>query len=89
MGVIYIGDRETGKTSLVLELVNPKNNYVKVINDDYETLKKNLYDESLGRTKATDAMQAIYQRQLQIQVQLVTLKQITLDWLDTPGEIWR
>lgn len=53
MGVIYIGDRETGKTSLVLELVNPKNNYVKVINDDYETLKKNLYDENLGRTKAT------------------------------------
>ena len=89
MGVIYIGDRETGKTSLVLELVNPKNNYVKVINDDYETLKKNLYDESLGRTKATDANQAIYQRQMQIQVQLVTSKQITLDWLDTPGEIWR
>ena len=32
MGIIYIGDRETGKTSLALELANPSsNNFVKVI----------------------------------------------------------
>jgi hypothetical protein len=90
MGVIYIGDRETGKTSLAMELANPKSNYVKVTYPDYENLRKFLYLEDEGRTKATDAVQAIYDRQLQIQVELPTgKKQITLDWLDTPGEIWR
>ncbi|MEG3857952.1 hypothetical protein [Microcoleus sp. herbarium12] len=90
MGIIYIGDRETGKTSLVLDLANPKSNYVKVITPDYENLKQQLYDANLERTKATDANEAIYKRLLEIQVQLPAMtKQITLDWLDTPGEIWR
>ncbi|MEZ2250029.1 hypothetical protein [Microcoleus sp.] len=90
MGVIYIGDRETGKTSLAMELANPKSNYVKVTYPDYEILKSRLYDDSLGRTKATDAVKVIHDEYLEIQVQLPTgNKQITLDWLDTPGEIWR
>ncbi|MEG3955905.1 hypothetical protein [Microcoleus sp. herbarium2] len=89
MGVIYIGDRAAGKTSLVLELVNPKSNYVKVTDLDYENLKAMLYKDDLEEISPTDARQAIYQRQMQIQVQLVTSKQIILDWLDTPGEIWR
>lgn len=90
MGVIYIGDRETGKTSLAMELANPKSNYVKVTYPDYEVIKSRLYDDSLGRTKATEASEAMYNEYLEIQVQLPTgHKQITLDWLDTPGEIWR
>jgi len=39
VGVIYIGDRETGKTSLAMELAHPNGNYVKVISPDYEYLK--------------------------------------------------
>jgi hypothetical protein len=29
LGVIYIGDREVGKTHLAMELANPQNEYVK------------------------------------------------------------
>ena len=89
MGVIYIGDRAAGKTSLVLELANPKSNYVKVTDPDYENLKALLYREDLEEIAQTDAQEAIYKRKMHIQVQLVTPKQIILDWLDTPGEIWR
>jgi len=90
MGVIYIGDRATGKTSLALELVNPKSSYVKVTYPDYETLRRLLYAEDTGRIKETDGEQSIYDRQLQIQVDLPTgKKQFFLDWQDTPGEIWR
>lgn len=90
MGVIYIGDRETGKTSLAMELAHPNGNYVKVISPDYEYLKGFLFDQELQRTRATEAAQASYERTLEIQVTLPTgSKQISLDWIDTPGEIWR
>lgn len=90
MGVIYIGDREVGKTHLAMELANPKYNYVKVNYPDYEVLKSRLYIEDEGRTRATIDDKATYDEYLEIQVQLPTgSKQITLDWIDTPGEIWR
>lgn len=90
MGVIYIGDRDTGKTSLAMELAHPNANYVKVISPDYENLKGFLFDQELQRTRATDATQASYKSTLEIQVTLPTgSKQISLDWIDTPGEIWR
>lgn len=93
LGVIYIGDRETGKTSLVLELANPKSNHVKVTYPDYEQLKSTLYDDSEGKTKSTGTLagtKSIVDKGLQIEVDLPTGKKpITLDWLDTPGEIWR
>ncbi|MFM7908538.1 MAG: hypothetical protein ACKPA9_26335 [Microcystis sp.] len=57
MGVIYIGDRETGKTHLVLELANPKGNYVKVTYPDYQYLKSILYLPEQGKTRATDDKQ--------------------------------
>lgn len=90
MSIIYIGDRETGKTHLAMELANPDRQYIQVNSPDYEQLKAMLYDEAQGRTKATSSEQAIYGEYLEVQVQLPTgSKQITLDWIDTPGEIWR
>ena len=90
MGVIYIGDRAVGKTHLAMELANPKSNYVKVTEPDYSELKSILYDENQQSTRPTDSKKAIYDRYLAIQVELPTgIKDITLDWLDTPGEIWR
>lgn len=90
MGVVYIGDREVGKTHLAMELANPKNEYVKVNYPDYGVLKSRLYVEEEGRTRATGSDRAIHDEYLEIEVQLPTSsKQITLDWLDTPGEIWR
>lgn len=90
MGVIYIGDRFVGKTHLAMELANPRSEYVKVNYPDYEGLKSLLYVEEEGNTKATDASRAIHDKFLEIEVQLPSsAKQITLDWIDTPGEIWR
>lgn len=90
MGVIYIGDREVGKTHLAMELANPQNEYVKVDYPDYSVLKSRLYIEDEGRTRATIDDKATYDEYLEIQVQLPTgSKQVTLDWIDTPGEIWR
>lgn len=92
LGIIYIGDRAVGKTHLAMELANPNKHYVKVIQPNYEYLKALLaYDEVSGRIQeATDASQSLYSRFLEIQVQLPTgSKQLTLDWIDTPGEIWR
>lgn len=54
MGVVYIGDRDAGKTHLALELANPQSDFVKVSSLDYENLRTLLFDESSGKTRATD-----------------------------------
>ena len=90
MGVVYIGDRAAGKTHLAMELANPQNDCVKVSSPDYEHLRSLLFDEDLGKTRATEADNPVYERYLDIQVRLPTgFKQIVADWIDTPGEIWR
>jgi hypothetical protein len=90
MGVIYIGDRRTGKTHLAMELANPKTNYVKVCSPAYDALKSMLYIEGEEEIRATNSAKAVYNRYMEIQATLPTgNKQITIDWLDTTGEIWR
>jgi GTPase SAR1 family protein len=86
VGVIYIGDRAVGKTHLALELANPRNEHVNVTSPDYENLKSLLINEE-DSTKPTET---IDQRFLEIQAQLPCgPKNVTLNWVDTPGEIWR
>ncbi len=90
MGVIYIGDRATGKTHLAMELANPKSSYVEVLSPDYEYLKALLYDDELEVTKATNSDKEVDPRSLDVRVRLITsYKQVPVDWIDTPGEIWR
>jgi hypothetical protein len=92
MGIIYIGDRATGKTHLAMELANPLHEYVKVTSPDYEALKSSLCDpgDPLGRTRPTKADSSAYPRNLDLQVKLPsTTKEVLVDWVDTPGEIWR
>lgn len=90
MGIIYIGDRSVGKTHLAMELANPRSEYVKVLSPDYETLKGNLFDSTVGSTRPTDAAREVDARLLEIQVKLPSApKTIALNWIDTPGEIWR
>ncbi|MBR8831729.1 MAG: hypothetical protein N5P05_002678 [Chroococcopsis gigantea SAG 12.99] len=80
MGIIYIGDRAVGKTSLAQELANPRNRYVKVTNLSYQG----------GKPQATDDISSTYEKPLQIQVELPTgIKSLMVEWIDTPGEIWR
>ncbi|WP_223342111.1 hypothetical protein [Synechocystis sp. PCC 7339] len=79
-----------GKTHLALELANPKSNYVRVTGQDYEFLKALLYSEDAGKTLATGADVAVHDRSFDIQVKLPSgPKSIPLQWLDTPGEVWR
>lgn len=79
-----------GKTHLALELANPKANYVHVTGQDYENLKSLLYDEDLASTRKTEAYTSVISRNFDVQVQLPSgPKSIPLQWLDTPGEIWR
>lgn len=88
-GVIYIGDRWAGKTHLALELANPQSKFVTVANQSYEQLNRLLCDEE-GRAKATGSKVAIYDRNLDIKVALpIGERHLSVDWLDTSGEIWR
>jgi hypothetical protein len=89
VGVIYIGDRNVGKTHLALELANPINEYVKVISPDYDMLKAILWDP-VGGTLATGMASPMYNRPINIEVRLPAgLGKVLVDWVDTPGEIWK
>lgn len=90
MAIVYIGDRDVGKTHLAMELANPQNEYVRVSNPDYEYLRSILYDENKKGTRATDANKEVDLRELEVQVRLPSrYKILQIDWIDTPGEIWR
>ncbi|MDJ0511662.1 MAG: hypothetical protein QNJ64_20785 [Crocosphaera sp.] len=82
-GVIYIGDRQAGKTHLALELANPKKKWVTVDSLTYRKIDK----KGPGGTKAE---QSIYKRDFNVKVGLrAGEKEILTNWLDTPGEIWQ
>lgn len=88
MGVVYIGDREVGKTHLAVELAKPPGNFVKVslLSQNYEYLRQLLLEQD-GRARPT---RDIDTRSLEVQVLLPAgASQITVDWIDTPGEIFR
>jgi GTPase SAR1 family protein len=87
MGIVFIGDREVGKTALATELANPRSNYVRVVNCSYEDLKAMLCDTSSEQFRPTSLISA---RTLEIEAKLpVGARKIEVDWIDTPGEIWR
>jgi hypothetical protein len=89
LGVIYIGDRNVGKTHLALELANPAYEYVQVLSPEYQDLKPLLWDVENNTTKPTDEDTPTRSQSIEIQVKLPVPKQILVEWLDTPGEIWR
>jgi hypothetical protein len=90
MGIVYIGDRFTGKTHLAMELANPRYESVMVSNPQnyYEELQSLLLSES-GVMRPTDASQATDFRNLEVKVKLNRWKTLQVDWVDTPGEVWR
>jgi GTPase SAR1 family protein len=86
MGIIYIGDRSTGKTNLATELANPHFNHVQIKNQNYQELIKKL--------RPTDVDPNIPQLEiiqtLDVEVNLPAgPKNLLVEWLDTPGEVWR
>ncbi|MBW4676617.1 MAG: hypothetical protein KME52_22165 [Desmonostoc geniculatum HA4340-LM1] len=90
MGIIYIGDRQAGKTHLAMESSNPQGNYVKGKEGIYKKLQRSLYDTVKDSTIGTNAEKSIYHYTLELDVKIrLRSKQIIVDWFDTPGEIWR
>lgn len=88
MGVVYIGDRAVGKTHLALELASPQGQYVQValVGQTYANLKANLLNSD-GTAKQTEKIEY---RPLNVRVRLPSgLSEIAVDWIDSPGEIFR
>ena len=85
MSVIVMGDQGVGKTTLMLELAKSNRGNVQVISPNREDLERQF---TLGtRVKPTDSISKI---PMQLRVNLSGhIKQIDVDWIDTPGEVWR
>jgi nicotinamide riboside kinase len=91
LGVVYIGDRSTGKTHLALELINPKSNLVTIEGQNYQRLRQELCGSD-DKTSPTnfDPINVGKFRSLEVKVKLPNpVPPIPLDWIDTPGEMWR
>jgi hypothetical protein len=86
MGVIFIGDRFSGKTHLAMELCNPRSQSVKIVNQNYDSLRGLLFNDDQEGTKPTGST---FQRSLDVEVNLPSgIAPIYVDWVDTPGEVW-
>jgi hypothetical protein len=88
MSIIYIGDRGVGKTCLAMELTNRQNKYLQVTNLTKEDLqaKPSMYDPALGEVPPTNAIEQIT---LQMKAHLNRPLNFSVDWIDTPGEMWK
>ena len=84
MGVVYIGDRFTGKTHLAMELANPRYESVMVTSPQnyYEELQRILINE-LGAIRSTDASLVTDFRKLEVKVKLNRWRTLQVDWVDT------
>lgn len=101
MSVIFIGDRQVGKTTLAVELAKPSTNsapLVTVIEPTYEELVERYYSDVPYYTEEGDKLSilestATKERQvkdlkLQVKLPTGTKRIISLKWVDTPGELW-
>lgn len=92
MGVIYIGDRNTGKTALEIELTNSQFDYVEIPNQNYENLKTLFFDQKEDKFRPTEVNPTnVYTTRLvEVEVKLPAgTHTIPANWIDTPGEVWR
>ncbi|HEY9705411.1 MAG TPA: hypothetical protein V6C58_23440 [Allocoleopsis sp.] len=92
LGVIYIGDRSTGKTALVTELISPRKKFVNIPNQNYDVLRQSLFDGDMNKYKPTDIASGTIYHSKPLQVEVVLPggpNTISVDWLDTPGETWQ
>ncbi len=88
-GVIYIGDRHVGKTHLAIKLAATSSaQFVQVLNFTEQDLKDkpDIYDRATNNTSPTNNIEG---RQLQLKVNLPAPVIVNVDWIDTPGEMWR
>ena len=86
MGVIFIGDRGVGKSHLLKKLINRQSQRIRVTNLTEEQLE---LDPSFYRSGDTIPTQSIDTRTIEMQVRLLAPVKLSVDWIDTPGELWR
>jgi hypothetical protein len=86
MSVIFIGDRSVGKSYLAKRLASPQSQRVKITNVTEAQLESDPSFYGSGEVLPT---QNIAKRPLEIQVRLTASIMVQVDWVDTPGEIWR
>jgi hypothetical protein len=90
VGVVYIGERSTGKTSLMMELAASVSDCVEVSISTYNQLRGVLYDPIRGVLPTSAQSASTYDNQLDVKVRLPAGKATVLvNWVDTPGEVWR
>ncbi|MDZ8105250.1 MAG: GTPase domain-containing protein [Nostoc sp. DedQUE12a] len=84
MSIVVIGDRATGKTSMV-RAISENGKYVKV--SDGKNLAGELYNPSTKEIASTTQLE---QKGLIIDVDLPAsgIRQMNVIWIDTPGEFW-
>ncbi|HLP91200.1 MAG TPA: GTPase domain-containing protein [Nostocaceae cyanobacterium] len=84
MSIVVIGDRKTGKTSIVRALAE-NGKYVKIAHG--KNLAQELYNPDTKEIAGTDALQ---EKILVMEVDLPAsgLRQLNVSWIDTPGEFW-
>ncbi|MBD2136045.1 GTPase domain-containing protein [Anabaena sp. FACHB-1237] len=84
MSIVVIGDRKTGKTSMVRALAE-NGKYVQITDGDI--LARDLYNPS---TRAIAGTEALTTKTLKMEVDLPATgaRQLNILWIDTPGEFW-
>lgn len=81
MSIVVIGDRQVGKTSMVINLHDPGTKHVKVLTD----LNK-YYNPETGLIAGTSRKE---EETLLVNIDLPAgERQIQVRWIDTPGEAW-
>ncbi len=93
MGVVYIGDRTTGKTSLAMELIGAHSDFVRVSNissQKYQQMKALSFDPDTNQFLATKVDPNFGGRLLEVEVRLPSgRKTVSVDWVDTAGGVWQ
>lgn len=84
MSIVVIGDRATGKTSMVRALAE-NGKYVQIA--DGQILARDLYNPDTKKIAGTDQLNT---RTLKMEVDLPATgaRQLNILWIDTPGEFW-
>lgn len=83
MGVIVIGNRAVGKTSMVMSLADGTR-HVSIVNPDPESLRARRFNQGTGEVVGTSKVE---EETLSVNVILPGgERQIQVRWIDTPGE---
>jgi len=82
MSVIFIGDRAVGKTNFIYHLCSQRVEKVTVTN-------RTQADFILSPQGNIEPTTSLNKESLHLQMRLIAPRRVEVQWLDTPGEMWR